>query len=188
MILLLSIKSVGTRGFFQKELRLALDVLDTIPLCHVYLLPVRLDMCEIPSRLTTIHYVDLFPQWDRGLAKLYKSVELHSEIRSRAKAAETPKGRSEAILILLVNDQPATMNFAVDLWKSCGVTVDYAFDVPQAIKAIERSSYHVVVSDLSHFSPAGLVTDRAAFEILELAKASGKDVKVIISTADVSAE
>jgi hypothetical protein len=64
------------------------------------------------------------------------------------------------------------MNFAVDLWKSCGATVDFAFDVPQAINCIEQSFYHVVVSDVSHFSPAGLVTDRAAFEILEWAKAS----------------
>jgi CheY-like chemotaxis protein len=187
VILLLSIKSVGRRGFFQKELRLALDVLDTIPLGHVYLLPIRLDTCEIPSRLAAIHYVDLFPHWDRGLAKVFKSIELQSGIRSRAEVAETQKGRSEAIRILLVNDQPATMNFAADLWKSCGATVDFAFDVPQAINCIERSSYRVVVSDLSHFSP-WLVTDRAAFEILEWAQASGKDVKVIISTGDVTTE
>ena len=146
VIFLLSAKSVGTRGFFQKELRLALDILDTIPLGHVYLLPIRVDDCEIPPRLTTIHYVDLFPQWDRGLEKLYKSIEYHSEIQSRAKASEIMKGPTESIRLLLVNDQPATMNFTVDLWKSNGVIVDYAFDVPHVINTLKRSSYHVLTS------------------------------------------
>jgi CheY-like chemotaxis protein len=188
VILLLSKKSVGKRGFFQKEVRLALEVLDTIPIGHVYLLPIRIDECEVPARLTTIQYLDLFPQSNHSLEKLYKSIKLYDEIRSRAEAAETQEDNVEAIRLLLVNDQPATMNFVVDLWKSCGVTVDYAFDVPQAIHAIEQSFYHVIVSDLSHFSPAGLITDRAAFEILEWARNSEKKVKVIISTSDLSPE
>jgi hypothetical protein len=55
-------------------------------------------------------------------------------------------------------------------------------DYPLALKAIEKSSYSVIVSDLNHFSPAGIVTDRAAFEILEWARDTGKEIKLIIST------
>ncbi len=188
VILMLSKISVGRRGFFQKELRLALDVLDTIPLGHVYLLPVRVDDCEIPGRLAAIHCVDLFPTWNRSLTKLRKAIELQTGVQSRAREIEADGKRSEEIRLLLVNDQPATMNFATDLWKGCGISVDYAFDVPQALRAIEKSSYSVVVSDLSHFSPSGIVTDRAAFEILEWARDAGNEIKLIISTGDLTEE
>jgi hypothetical protein len=116
VILMLSKISVDKRGFFQKELRLALDVLDTIPLGHVYILPVRVDDCEIPVQLKAIHCVDLFPTWDRSLAKLCKAIELQAEVQLRARRIEADGKRSEGIRLLLVNDQPATMNFAADLW------------------------------------------------------------------------
>lgn len=190
VILMLSKKSVGKRGFFLKELRLALDVLDTIPFGHIYILPVRIDDCKIPPRLSDIHWVDLFPVWERSLTKLFKAIEWQTEVQSRARViaeADASKG-SEEIRLLLVNDQPATMNFASDLWKSCGITVDYAFDVPQALKTLEHSAYSIVISDLSHFSADGLITDRAAFEILEWARDTGKEIKLIISTCDVTPE
>ena len=188
VILLLSKNSVVRRGFFQKEIRLALDVLDTIPIGHVYLIPLRLDDCEIPAPLSSIQYLDLFPHWERSLPKLYRSIEVQDEVRTRATAAEAQGAKGKSLRMLLVNDQPATMNFIVDLWKASGVSVDYAFDVPQAIAAIESSAYDVVVSDLSHVSVAGLVTDRAAFEILEWARNRGADIKMVISTSQVTRE
>src|ERR1700752_2973596 len=45
----LSKNSVSHRGFFQTELKTAYEVWRTIPQEQVYLLPIRLDECEIPS-------------------------------------------------------------------------------------------------------------------------------------------
>src|SRR5689334_19823261 len=75
VILLLSSSSVSRRGYFHKEIRLAIDVLQTIPFGHIYLLPVRLNDCEVPPLMSDIQYVDLFPDWDRGFSKLTKAIE-----------------------------------------------------------------------------------------------------------------
>jgi hypothetical protein len=47
----LSSHSVNKRGFVQRELRYALDVLAEIPPGKIYLIPVRLESCEIPGYL-----------------------------------------------------------------------------------------------------------------------------------------
>jgi hypothetical protein len=46
----LSKHAVSKRGFVQSELNSALKILDTIPEGEIYLIPVRLDECEVPSR------------------------------------------------------------------------------------------------------------------------------------------
>ena len=61
-IVCLSERSVGRSGYVQKEIKLALDVLDRQPEGAMFLLPVRLDNCVIPDRLKHIHYAD----WDDG--------------------------------------------------------------------------------------------------------------------------
>ncbi len=64
---LLSSKSVKKRGFVQKEFKYALDILDEFPESQIFIIPVRLDDCEIPyEKLKDIEYVDLFPDWNKG--------------------------------------------------------------------------------------------------------------------------
>ena len=43
---LLSTHSLDKRGFVQKEMRLAFEVLDRIPDSAIYLIPVRIDNCR----------------------------------------------------------------------------------------------------------------------------------------------
>ena len=63
--------SVAKRGYVQKEFRYALDVLDEFPESQIFVIPVRLDDCEIPyEKLKDIEYVDLFPDWGRGLQRI----------------------------------------------------------------------------------------------------------------------
>jgi hypothetical protein len=52
--------SVTKAGYVQKELKKALDVADEQPEGVAYIIPVRLEECEIPERLTRWHWVDLF--------------------------------------------------------------------------------------------------------------------------------
>ena len=74
-IALLSSKSVTRRGFVHKELREALEFLDTFPESEIYLIPVRVDECQPAfERLRDLHMVDLFPSWEKGLAKILNSV------------------------------------------------------------------------------------------------------------------
>jgi hypothetical protein len=58
-------------GYFQAELRYALDCAALQPLDEAYLVPVRLDECEIPRSIQRqTQYVDLFPDPKVGLLKL----------------------------------------------------------------------------------------------------------------------
>jgi hypothetical protein len=68
-------RAVGKRGQFQSELRHALDCARGMPLDHVFLIPVRLDDCSVPRRIQReTQYVDLFPDWVEGVARVVSSI------------------------------------------------------------------------------------------------------------------
>jgi hypothetical protein len=71
-----STNSVEKRGGFQAEIRYALDCANRVPLDDVFLLPVRLDGCRVPSRITReMQYTDLFPDWNSGVERLTSTME-----------------------------------------------------------------------------------------------------------------
>lgn len=67
VILLLSSISVKKRGYFQKEYKLTLNVLDTIPEGQIYIIPLRLDECNVPYEIQKYQYLDLFPDFEKKL-------------------------------------------------------------------------------------------------------------------------
>jgi hypothetical protein len=68
-------RAVVKRGEFQSELRYALDCARRRPLDAVFLLPVRLEDCDVPRRIAEqVQYVDLFPEWEQGMRKLVRSI------------------------------------------------------------------------------------------------------------------
>jgi hypothetical protein len=63
--------SVSKKGGFQAEIRYALDCARRVPLDDVFLIPVRLDRCPMPSSIRReIQYIDLFPDWERGFRRI----------------------------------------------------------------------------------------------------------------------
>ncbi|TVL98371.1 MAG: hypothetical protein CV087_21375 [Candidatus Brocadia sp. WS118] len=56
----LSTRSVPKRGFIQKELRIALEVMDEFPEGEIFIIPARLDECEVPFSLKSKHWIDMF--------------------------------------------------------------------------------------------------------------------------------
>ncbi len=79
-IALLSSGSVSKKGYVQKELRLAMDVLDTIPEDKIFIIPARLDDC-MPShqRLKELNWVDLFPDASLGIRQIVRSLHFAPE-------------------------------------------------------------------------------------------------------------
>ena len=73
-IVLLSNQSVHKRGFVQKEQIMALDVLDQFPESDIFLMPARLDACDIPDRLSHLNTIDLFPNYEAGLDKILRAL------------------------------------------------------------------------------------------------------------------
>lgn len=79
----LSTHSVQKRGGFQAEIRYALDCARRIPLDEIFLVPLRLDVCRVPRALEREwQYIDLFPDWERGVAKLVAMIR--GEVGKRA--------------------------------------------------------------------------------------------------------
>jgi len=74
--------SVRKRGAFQSEIRYALDCASRVPLDETFLIPVRLDECSVPGRIRReIQYIDLFPDWNRGVRRILSIIE--KQLRKR---------------------------------------------------------------------------------------------------------
>jgi len=92
-LVLLSSKSLSEVGYFHKELKMALDILDEFPGDQVFIIPVRLDNCDIyDERLEDLFPVDLFPSYESGLEKLLRGlkIEMSGKNKSRPKQQDKP--------------------------------------------------------------------------------------------------
>lgn len=73
VIACLSKKSVSKEGFVQKELKTAIDIANEKPDDVIFIIPARLEDCEIPRLLSKRQWVDLFAE--NGFYKIMKSLE-----------------------------------------------------------------------------------------------------------------
>jgi len=60
VLICLSPQSVDKRGFFQREMRTALDAWQDKRQADIYLIPVRLAACEVPDEVAEFNWVDLY--------------------------------------------------------------------------------------------------------------------------------
>jgi formylglycine-generating enzyme len=92
---LLSPNSVGKKGYVQKELKSALDILDEFPSDKIYLIPVYIEPCE-PSeeRLKDFHEIRLYESYEKALQKLFRALNSSENIKNAASAIPT-KPRQE---------------------------------------------------------------------------------------------
>jgi formylglycine-generating enzyme required for sulfatase activity len=60
VVVCLTKNSTTKRGVVQQEIAGALDVLKKMPEDTIYLIPARLERCQVPKRLSHLHWVDLF--------------------------------------------------------------------------------------------------------------------------------
>ncbi len=60
VVICLSKSSINKAGYVQKEISFALDVAEEQPEGRIYLIPARLEECDVPFRLKRWQWVDLF--------------------------------------------------------------------------------------------------------------------------------
>lgn len=76
VIVCLSSQSVTKEGFVQKEIKLALDAADEKPDGTIFIVPARLENCEVPERIGRFHWVDLFSE--DGYERLIKALQIRA--------------------------------------------------------------------------------------------------------------
>ena len=70
----LSANSVNKRGWIQREIKVALDIWQEKLEDDIYLIPVRLEDCEVPESLRDFQWVDLFEEY--GWERLVKALRV----------------------------------------------------------------------------------------------------------------
>ncbi len=87
VLVCLSQHSLDKQGFVHKEIKLALDVAEQQPENTIFLIPVKLEPCDLPDRLSHLHSVNLFDE--RGYKKLLRSLQYRASERASQQAAMT---------------------------------------------------------------------------------------------------
>ena len=89
ILLCLSKKSVDKEGYVQREIRIALDRALEMPEGRIFLIPARLEECELPYKIKSYQWVDLFVA--DGIEKLLKSLNLRaSQVKAQLLSSDGP--------------------------------------------------------------------------------------------------
>jgi hypothetical protein len=92
-IALTSKHSVNKRGFIQKELRQAFNILAEFPAGQIFLIPARLDELEpVHEEFKRIHRVDPFVDRDNAVAQIARSLGLQVGVHTAARTTNASHG------------------------------------------------------------------------------------------------
>ena len=84
----LSRASTTTAGYVHKEISFALDVSDEQPEDAIFVIPVRLEECQVPDRLSELHWVDLYAR--EGYARLTRVLRRGRRLHAHGLGAPGP--------------------------------------------------------------------------------------------------
>lgn len=73
VVIFFSREAVAARGFIQRELRLALDVAELQPEGQIFIIPVKINACDVPEKFRHLHYVNLYEE--RGFGRFLNALE-----------------------------------------------------------------------------------------------------------------
>ncbi len=77
ILICLSMNSVDKEGYINKEIMYALDKSLELPDGDIFIIPVRLEECRVPSRLSRWQWVDVFQ--DDGFDKLIRALKIRAQ-------------------------------------------------------------------------------------------------------------
>ncbi|HYI10949.1 MAG TPA: toll/interleukin-1 receptor domain-containing protein [Thermoanaerobaculia bacterium] len=101
VLTLISVSSVAKTGFVQSEVRQALELLDNVPPGRVFIVPVRLDDSKPQhEKLNELQWIDLFPDYATGFARIAVSLDLVPQSSSESKLS--PGWFTSVVLMLVV--------------------------------------------------------------------------------------
>jgi hypothetical protein len=108
VIVCLSVVSVVKRSEIQKEIRIALDRLNEKLDSDIYIIPVRLNDCEVPESLSHIQWIDILADdgWDKLLTAIRSSFKYATNRMPQLPAAKRDALAKRANILTLSITSP----------------------------------------------------------------------------------
>ncbi len=95
VLVCLSQHSINKTGYVQKEIKFALDVADEQPDGTIFLIPLRLEECDVPERLNHLQWVNFYDEG--GYARLLRALRRRAtDLNASTTAAVSLKPASPA--------------------------------------------------------------------------------------------
>jgi hypothetical protein len=101
----LSRSSVSKRGYVQREIKFALDVADEQPEDTIFIIPLKLEECDVPTRLKRWQWVNLFEEG--GYERLIRALR-HRTASSNALLRPSIKANKGILELVSWKDQIAS--------------------------------------------------------------------------------
>lgn len=103
VIVCLSHKAITKAGYVQKEIKFALDKAEEQPEDTISLIPLKLEECDVPERLQSWHWVNLFEE--KGYERLMSSLRFCAEkITSGSNPKTNVRQRPEEVTYVKENE------------------------------------------------------------------------------------
>jgi guanylate kinase len=125
IIVCLSKNSITKEGYVQKEINFALNVAEEKPEGTIFIIPSRLEECDVPSRLSKWQYVDLFFKNGMFSSKGYEMLIKALRTRSIQIGASTPNDLyysrlPQPLLVVVSGPSGVGKNALVNMMKDRG--------------------------------------------------------------------
>ncbi len=165
VLVCLSCSSVNRMGYVQKEIKLALDTADEQPEDSIFVIPVRLEECDIPDRLRHLHWVNLFEE--RGYERLMGALQHQADQLGRV---ITPQNDEETEKILKYTIEKYCIFDHAEHWKE-------RIEVDEQLVAIGKRLTADRLEQILHESPYDRETAMAIAVSLGVKHPLGDDLK-----------
>jgi len=108
VLLCFSTKSTGKEGYVQREYKRAADIQKEKPEGAIFVIPVRLDNCEVPHFISELQWADYPAHYDR-LLKSLQSRDKSNSARKRTKI-DKPQNKQNKIEVASIDKVERTFN------------------------------------------------------------------------------
>ncbi|MBE7553518.1 MAG: SUMF1/EgtB/PvdO family nonheme iron enzyme [Anaerolineales bacterium] len=105
IVVCLSNAALTKAGYVQDEIKFALDAADRQPEETIFLIPLRLEECDVPERLRGLHWVNFFDP--KGYERLVRSLRKKAEAKMEAEAKAKAETEAETKVEPAVRKKPA---------------------------------------------------------------------------------
>ncbi|MCU1264541.1 MAG: hypothetical protein JWM21_859 [Acidobacteria bacterium] len=141
VIVCLSRGSINKAGFVQKEIKLALDAADEQPEDTIFIIPIKLEECNMPERLRRWQWVNLFEE--NGYERLVSSLQHRSQSLGIGKGVvNINDGRPTLLSQQHEVARPATIKSALSLLRRSWLITGFALALLIVFAVVLRNNHN----------------------------------------------